>query len=171
MNYGSTPVGSLKITHSSSGITSLTLTSGRSGQSKRSAAAVHLRQIDEYFAGQRTRFSLPLDLRQGTAFQRKVWSALATIPYGQTLTYGELASRIGKPRAVRAVASAVARNPVAIVVPCHRVVPKSGPQPGKPARTAKWPGGFAWGTERKKWLLEHERKATEAAEVAEAKEE
>ncbi|HEX4051855.1 MAG TPA: methylated-DNA--[protein]-cysteine S-methyltransferase [Steroidobacteraceae bacterium] len=83
------------------------------------------RQLSEYFAGARQVFSLPLDFN-GTAFQRRVWQALLTIPYGQTRSYGEIARQIGQPAAVRAVGAANGRNPISIVVPCHRVVGSSG---------------------------------------------
>jgi len=90
---------------------------------------------------------LPLDV-QATAFQWQVWQALAAIPYGQTRTYGDVASAIGRPRAVRAVARACATNPVAIAIPCHRVVPKAGGT-----------GGYRWGAPRKAALLRTERLA------------
>jgi len=83
------------------------------------------RQLDEYFAGQRTRFEIALDLA-GTPFQRAVWQALCAIPYGITISYGALAQRVGNAKAVRAVGLANGRNPVAIVVPCHRVIGASG---------------------------------------------
>ncbi len=92
-----------------------------------------------------TLFELPLDV-QGTVFQRKVWQALAALPRGKTATYGEVARAIGAPKAVRAVASACAANPVAVVVPCHRVVRKDGQS-----------GGYRWGPARKKALLARER--------------
>lgn len=98
-------------------------------------------QLDEYFARRRTVFDLPLDLA-GTAFQCSVWQALRTIPFGHTASYGALAQRIGKPLAVRAVGSANGRNPVPIVVPCHRVIGASG------ALT-----GYAGGLARKRYLL------------------
>ncbi len=99
-------------------------------------------QLAEYFAGHRTRFDLPLDLQGGTAFQRAVWTALLGIPAGQTVSYGAISQRIGKPAAVRAVGAAVGRNPVSVVVPCHRVLGGDG------ALT-----GYAGGLERKTALL------------------
>ena len=87
---------------------------------------------------------LPLDIR-GTAFQQRVWQALRDIPSGHTVSYRELAARIGAPRAVRAVASACAANPLAVIVPCHRVVRSNGEL-----------AGYAWGIERKRALLAHE---------------
>lgn len=83
------------------------------------------RQLREYFAGSRQRFDLPLDFT-GTDFQREVWSALLTIPFGETRSYGEIARQIGKPQAVRAVGAANGRNPISIVAPCHRVIGASG---------------------------------------------
>jgi methylated-DNA-[protein]-cysteine S-methyltransferase len=83
------------------------------------------RQLDEYFAGERRAFDLPLDV-EGTAFQRSVWDALVEIPYGGTESYGELAERIGRPGAARAVGAANGRNPVPIIVPCHRVIGADG---------------------------------------------
>ena len=85
--------------------------------------ASYVTQLEEYFKGRRTRFNLPLDSK-GTVFQKKVWASLATIPYGETVTYGELAEIIGHPRSFRAVGAAIGKNPLLIVVPCHRVVHK-----------------------------------------------
>jgi methylated-DNA-[protein]-cysteine S-methyltransferase len=82
-------------------------------------------QLDEYFAGERTSFELALD-PQGTPFQRKVWLALADIPYGETISYAELARRIGSPKAFRAVGQANGKNPLAIILPCHRVITSDG---------------------------------------------
>lgn len=102
------------------------------------------RQLAEYFAGTRTAFDLPLDLR-GTAFQLAAWRALAAIPYGETRSYAEQAARIGRPAAVRAVGAANGRNPVSIVLPCHRVVGSGGEL-----------RGFAGGLEVKQALLQLE---------------
>lgn len=99
------------------------------------------RQLDAYFAGDLTEFDLPLRL-EGTPFRRRVWEALCTIPYGETLTYGQLAARLGQPGASRAVGLANGRNPIGIVVPCHRVVGASG------ALT-----GYGGGIDRKRQLL------------------
>lgn len=84
------------------------------------------RQLQAYFAGERDDFDLPLDLEQGTDFQRAVWHALLTIPVRASLSYGALARRIGRPAAVRAVGAAVGRNPLGIIVPCHRVLGADG---------------------------------------------
>jgi methylated-DNA-[protein]-cysteine S-methyltransferase len=99
-------------------------------------------QLDDYFAGRRLHFELPLDLQAGTPFQQSVWQALLAIPPGATTSYGALGQRIGKPTASRAVGAAVGRNPLSIVVPCHRVLGTGG------ALT-----GYAGGLERKSALL------------------
>jgi methylated-DNA-[protein]-cysteine S-methyltransferase len=83
------------------------------------------RQLQEYFAGSRRSFDLPLEFR-GTDFQRRAWSALLTIPYGETRTYGQMAEQIGNPAAVRAVGAANGRNPISIIAPCHRVIGMNG---------------------------------------------
>ncbi|NNE97020.1 MAG: methylated-DNA--[protein]-cysteine S-methyltransferase [Acidimicrobiales bacterium] len=98
-------------------------------------------QLTEYFAGDRTQFELPLDLR-GTDFQQEVWRSLADIPFGTTVSYGEQAKRLGRPSSVRAVASANGRNPVSIVLPCHRVIGSDGKLTG-----------YAGGLDAKRWLL------------------
>lgn len=106
-----------------------------------------IRQLTEYFAGDRKTFdSLPLVLRS-TDFQRDVWDGTLDIPYGQTWTYGTLATHIGKPEAARAVGNALNRNPICIVVPCHRII-ASTPDGG----------GYGGGVWRKEWLLKLERK-------------
>ena len=97
--------------------------------------------------------AIPLDIR-GTAFQQRVWAALRAIPMGETRRYGEIAVAIGAPTAVRAVASACAGNLAALAVPCHRVLPKAGPE-------ADDVGGYRWGPERKRWLLAKERQAAD----------
>jgi methylated-DNA-[protein]-cysteine S-methyltransferase len=104
------------------------------------------RQLGEYFAGKRESFSLPLDMR-GTRFQNQVWEALLGIPFGETRSYGQLANQLGNPKATRAVGAANGRNPIAIVVPCHRVIGFSGKLTG-----------FAGGLEAKAHLLELEGK-------------
>lgn len=102
-------------------------------------------QLGEYFARQRTVFAVKLDLL-GTPFQVEVWNLLARIPYGETTSYGQQAKWVGRPAAVRAVGGANARNPVAIVLPCHRVIGANGSLTG-----------FGGGVERKTWLLDHEK--------------
>jgi methylated-DNA-[protein]-cysteine S-methyltransferase len=101
-------------------------------------------QLDEYFAGRRTSFDVTLTL-SGTAFQRRVWSELQAIPYGESISYGELARRIGIPSASRAVGTANGLNPIAVIVPCHRVIGADGSLTG-----------YGGGLERKRFLLDLE---------------
>ena len=97
-------------------------------------------QLEEYFAGERTDFDLPMEL-DGTPFQREVWAELTRIPYGETISYGELARRVGRPNGPRAVGQANGRNPIPIIVPCHRVLASNGI------------GGYGGGLEVKRALL------------------
>jgi methylated-DNA-[protein]-cysteine S-methyltransferase len=108
-------------------------------------------QLDEYFNGARRDFELPLDL-QGTEFQVAAWNALADIPYGHTASYGQQAASIGRPKAVRAIGGANGRNPVGIVLPCHRIVGADGSLTG-----------FGGGIVVKKWLLDHEQSILHSA--------
>jgi len=110
-------------------------------ESSTGALAETVRQLREYFAGKRTDFDLPLAL-EGTAFQRKVWRKLQEIPYGETISYGELAKRVGNPKASRAVGSANGKNRIPIVIPCHRVIAGDGTL-----------GGFGGGLPTKEKLL------------------
>ena len=114
-------------------------------QEDKQALAPFAEQFDAYFAGELQAFSLPLSLT-GTPFQQQVWHSLATIAYGETISYGEQALRLGKARAVRAVGAANGRNPLPIVLPCHRVIGKSGQLTG-----------YAGGLIRKRWLLDFEK--------------
>jgi methylated-DNA-[protein]-cysteine S-methyltransferase len=102
-------------------------------------------QLEEYFAGNRTTFDIPL-AAQGAPFEREVWHALEEIPYGETVSYGEIAQRVGQPTAARAVGTANGRNPIAVIVPCHRVIGADGSLTG-----------YGGGLERKRLLLELER--------------
>jgi len=146
------PIGELVITASDSGLTGVWFpgkgpVAAASPNERGPASALLARateQLAEYFAGTRTTFDLPLD-GGGTPFERRVWDALRTIRYGTTLSYGELARRLGDVRATRAVGAANGKNPIPIIVPCHRVIGANG------ALT-----GFGGGLERKRWLLEHE---------------
>ena len=94
-------------------------------QEDASTFAEVMEQLQSYFAGDRKNFEIPLDLN-GTEFQKKVWSALRSIPYGETISYKELAERVGSPKAVRAVGAANGANPVPIIIPCHRVIANDG---------------------------------------------
>ncbi|GAC1531005.1 MAG: methylated-DNA--[protein]-cysteine S-methyltransferase [Acidimicrobiales bacterium] len=119
--------------------------SGFGERDGRSFAAIS-EQLDAYFDGTLDHFDVELAVL-GTEWQRRVWAGLSAIPYGTTISYGELAARVGNPRASRAVGLANGRNPVGIIVPCHRVVGSSGSLTG-----------YGGGLERKRWLLDHERK-------------
>jgi len=105
------------------------------------------KQLDEYFAGTRFEFDLPLKATKGTDFQKAAWRALTTIPYGETISYGEQAKRMNNPKAVRAVGGANGKNPFSIVVPCHRVIGANGTLTG-----------YTGGMNRKEWLLDFESK-------------
>jgi methylated-DNA-[protein]-cysteine S-methyltransferase len=146
--YYDSPIGTIEIRGNERGVSRLDFVDGR--ESSRAEAAPCLkdaaRELDEYFRGSRRTFAFPLALK-GTEFQRGVWRALLRIPFGATASYGEVAAWAGRPGAARAVGQANHRNPVAIVIPCHRVVGRSGNLVGY--------GGGLW---RKKWLLEHERR-------------
>ncbi|MER7013359.1 methylated-DNA--[protein]-cysteine S-methyltransferase [Saccharopolyspora sp. NPDC000359] len=111
-------------------------------------------QLAEYFAGRRTDFDLPLDLI-GTPFQQRVWHALREIPYGETVSYGELAARIGRPSASRAVGLANGKNPISIIVPCHRVVGSDGNLTG-----------YGGGIDRKRSLLDFEQRNAAGVQTA-----
>jgi methylated-DNA-[protein]-cysteine S-methyltransferase len=104
-------------------------------------------QLEQYFAAQRTDFDVPLTLA-GTPFQRSVWAALREIPYGETMSYSQLAERIGRPGAARAVGLANGRNPIGIIVPCHRVVGATGSLTG-----------YGGGLSRKRYLLDFEHRS------------
>jgi methylated-DNA-[protein]-cysteine S-methyltransferase len=154
-----TPVGALTIVASNRGLRAILWPDERSGRvplppaepaSHHPVIELAATQLREYFDGRRRAFDLPLD-PVGTAFQQSAWTALQTIPYGTTISYGEQAERMGDRRKARAVGAANGRNPISIVVPCHRVVGTSG------ALT-----GFAGGTAVKAWLLDHERRASTA---------
>ena len=104
------------------------------------------RQLEEYFAGTRRDFQVPMDAG-GTAFQRKCWQALLEIPYGESRSYSDIAQQVGSPKGVRAVGMANHVNPIPVIIPCHRVVGKDGDLTG-----------YAGGLEMKKWLLDHEKR-------------
>ena len=140
-----TPIGFLEITGSEAGIRSLYFLDFRV---KVHRVPLCLRpcvtQLEEYFAGTRDLFDLKLDL-QGTPFQLKIWNELLNIPYGTTISYLELARRSGNILALRAIGGANGKNPVSVIVPCHRVIGQNGKLVG-----------YRGGLKRKKWLLEHE---------------
>ena len=135
MNYSylETPIGTLLIAGDAESIHEINFP--KNGQARKPQAdwtesargpiATAIRQLREYFAGKRTDFDLPLS-PQGTEFQRTVWQRLQEIPYGETISYGELAKRVGNPKASRAVGAANGQNPIPIVIPCHRVIGANG---------------------------------------------
>lgn len=148
------PIGPLTIVRGERGISGLFMLEHKPapdeaafGERDDAALADAARQLGEYWTGERTAFDLPLD-PVGTAFQQRVWQALRAIPYGETRTYGWIAATLGHPTAVRAVGLANSRNPISIIVPCHRVVGSTGRLTG-----------YAGGVERKRFLLDHERGA------------
>ncbi len=103
-----------------------------------------VQQLEEYFFGKRTEFELPLNPK-GTEFQKTVWIELQNIPFGKTISYMDMAKRLGDPKVIRAAGTANGKNPIAIIIPCHRVVGSDGSLTG-----------YAGGLKRKQWLLEHE---------------
>ena len=146
------PVGPLTLTARDGRLTRLHMDGQRhapagspDGERDDAGLAPVVEQLEAYFAGSRQAFDVPLDLA-GTEFQRSVWAGLLEIPYGETMSYGELARRVGRPGASRAVGLANGRNPVAIIVPCHRVIGANGTMTG-----------YGGGLDRKVWLLDHER--------------
>jgi methylated-DNA-[protein]-cysteine S-methyltransferase len=148
------PVGALKLVASSAGLAAILWENDNPRRVRLGDIVEDLndpilleaeRQLQEYFCGRRRSFSLPLDFA-GTDFQRRVWQALLTIPYGQTRSYGQIAQQIGSPAAVRAVGAANGRNPISIITPCHRVIGSTGKLIG-----------FAGGLETKARLLQLEQ--------------
>lgn len=140
-----TPLGTLEITETNNAIVSIRFMDD--------APTIHeanplldecCKQLSEYFEGMRKEFKLPLN-PEGTEFQRSVWNLLKTIPFGQTVSYLEMAKRLGDPKVIRAAGTANGRNPIAIIIPCHRVIGSDGSLTG-----------YAGGLGRKQWLLEHE---------------
>ncbi len=147
-----TPIGKLTIAVDASGVRYVLFENnkydapGRQDWQRDSGPAQATReQLLQYFAGERKSFDLPLSLG-GTEFQKKTWAMLAQIPFGQTWSYSELANKIAVPKAVRAVGAANGRNPLPIILPCHRVIGRDGSLTG-----------FGGGLATKKWLLDHER--------------
>ncbi len=147
--YYESPLGLIRIEEDPDGITSLKFTDQTADDVKPAGNGKFLPdaklQLQEYFAHRRTRFDLPLSIH-GTAFQKQVWTALRAIPYGETRYYQQIAEAVGNGKAARAVGMANHRNPIAILIPCHRVIGKNG------ALT-----GYASGIDRKEKLLELER--------------
>ena len=151
ITYDRSPIGITKIIGNAHGIQSISLLDSIDSMEQETpeeelAECLHKakKQLQEYFEGNRTEFDLKL-APQGTAFQQKVWSALLRIPFSATTSYAEQSSNLGNIKAIRAVAAANGKNPIAIVIPCHRVIGSDGSLTG-----------YAGGLWRKKWLLAHE---------------
>ena len=144
--YVRSPAGWIEIASKEDAITSIRFVN-RPGKSEPSPSLRKAaEQVQDFLKGKRRLFDLDLS-QNGSTFQKAVWKELKNIRFGERVSYSELARRIKKPTATRAVASAVARNPFGIVVPCHRVVPSNGNDAGN----------YAWGKKRKEWLLSHEQ--------------
>ncbi|MFK5982044.1 MAG: methylated-DNA--[protein]-cysteine S-methyltransferase [Flavobacteriaceae bacterium] len=144
--YFKSPVGTLEIKGNQEGLSSLHFMDSEEKPTKE--IPKHLQktvsQLQEYFEGSRTEFNLKLN-PQGTEFQKKVWKQLQEIPFSKTVSYQTIANRLGDPKVIRAAASANGKNPIVIIIPCHRVIGKDGSLTG-----------FGGGLHRKKWLLDHE---------------
>jgi methylated-DNA-[protein]-cysteine S-methyltransferase len=144
-DYIDSPLGVIEFKASDKGITQVIFCGADKGIVKSSDITDGCKQqLLEYFNGNRVAFDMPLD-PQGTSFQQSVWTCLSQIPFGEIMTYGDIAKMVNKPKGAQAVGGANGRNPISIIVPCHRVIGSSG------ALT-----GYASGIERKLWLLNHE---------------
>jgi methylated-DNA-[protein]-cysteine S-methyltransferase len=140
-----TPIGWLNIKASDKGVVAIEFNADQAASQKMNSVTQQcFVQLNEYFTGVRKVFSVSLDM-QGTAFQHQVWFALEQIEFGQTCSYTDIAVGVGSPKAVRAVGAANGRNPVPVIVPCHRVIGRSGKLTG-----------YAGGIDTKAWLLAHE---------------
>lgn len=144
-----TPLGGAKLEGDEKGLSSVTVLDDYKAESDIIPEALEeaVYQLNEYFEGSRQHFNLLLN-PEGTEFQKKVWNALLEIPYGKTMSYLELSKKLGDVKAIRAVASANGKNPLWIIIPCHRVIGSDGSLTG-----------YAGGLPRKKWLLNHESPA------------
>ena len=140
------PIGPLAIREEDGAIVAIDFTKGELCPPSTPLLADAARQLTAYFDGTLHKFNLPIRL-EGTSFRMKCWQALTTIPYGETISYGEQARRMGSPNAVRAVGGANHHNPISIVVPCHRVIGADGSLTG-----------YGGGMDKKAWLLDHEKK-------------
>lgn len=146
-----TKLGFLELLGDENGLAKAVFTSDENNTSLKIPKALEeaVKQLNEYFVGNRTGFNLKLNPK-GTDFQMKVWQELEKIPFGKTKNYQEIANNLGNPKVIRAAASANGKNPIAIIIPCHRVIGSDGSLTG-----------YAGGIHRKKWLLEHESPVTQ----------
>lgn len=144
-----TPIGRLNIVANDEAVTAIEFHADpAAAQAPNAITRQCCHQLSDYFTGKRTEFDLPLKAH-GTAFQHQVWQALIDIPYGETCSYSAIADQIDNPKAVRAVGAANGRNPIPVIVPCHRVIGRSGRLTG-----------YAGGLDIKVWLIEHEKKVS-----------
>ncbi len=145
------PIGNLLLTSDGEALTGLHMDKNNGfdidpdWEEDKSAMAPAIEQLSAYFVGELRTFDLKMEL-EGTPFQKRVWKELQRIPFGKTISYQELARRVGNPKASRAVGSANGKNPVAVIIPCHRVIATGGTL-----------GGYGGGLERKEWLINHEK--------------
>lgn len=141
INFYNSPLGLLKLQTSEKGLKKIEYTSNAGKINSTAILDQAIEQLDEYFEGDRDAFDLPLDIK-GTKFQVQVWKELTKIPFGKTISYAQLATRIGNPKAVRAVGNANGQNPLPIIIPCHRVIASDGSL-----------GGYSGGLANKQFLL------------------
>jgi len=148
ITYYHSPLGWIEIQVSHDAVTSLVFCDERKNDvcNDSPILAECVRQLDEYFNGQRICFDIPIH-QEGTKFQQSVWNVLTGIPFGKTVSYGDVARMLNHPKSVRAVGAANGKNKIWIIIPCHRVIGANGSLTG-----------YAGGIERKKWLLDHERR-------------
>ena len=145
MTYLQSPIGWLEICTCSEGVTGVSTVSTKKKEYFGPYVQQAKKELEEFFEGKRQTFDVPLFL-DGTSFQKKVWKELQKVKSGKTCSYADLAKKAGHERAARAVGSAMRKNPIPIIIPCHRVVPSS----------QKSIGNYSLGKEKKTWLLEHE---------------
>lgn len=146
--YYNSPVGILKIGCKADNLVEISFAKeiGKDSSAPSQTALTCKAQLEKYFAGELYEFDLPIAFEKGTPFQQSAWKALLSVPYGQTRCYADMAQLVGKPKAVRAIGGANNKNPIAIVIPCHRIIGKNGKLVG-----------YASGVDKKEWLLQHER--------------
>ena len=148
--YIETPIGLVEVLASNEVILSVLFVDKAKQENTNNLTDIAVLQLGEYFNGDRQQFDLPLSF-QGTEFQNNVWQALLDVGYGKTSSYKSIAEKIENPRAVRAVGAANGKNPLTIVVPCHRIIGANGSLTG-----------YAFGTNKKAWLLDHESKHSQS---------
>lgn len=145
IDYLKTPIGIIEIRASECGVTRVVFNDSADLTSVSNKITDQCKcELHEYFEGKRKKFGVPLEAK-GTDFQKSVWGRLTTIPFGRLASYSDIADKINNPKAVRAVGAANGKNPISIIVPCHRVIGRNGSLTG-----------YAWGLDRKQWLLKHE---------------